>query len=433
MRQERNVARRIAAAGGVVAAVLLAPGGAGLAQTAGGPPAAGAGSAPELRAVGKGAASRHEECVRARAAAFALAPDPVTAGELGLCEEALGRDLEAYDHLMFALEREVPAAPPGVQALWRRYRAAVKRLHGRLAIVMVSVHPANAELLLDGQPLDKNASGRIFAVKPGRHVWTARLPGRPDVTEAHVVRGGDIPDVLLVFPPRPPATAAAASGPVCGACQPPPSEPVEPCLVAGGMLLAVDLCNALAAVLRKMDPTFGVLVGGALSLGFTADVGPGLFLGGEAHWRRKEEWGFHLGLESRFFFPTKGGINTSGEVLDVTLLDFALVPCARYKWVLGCALLDAGVTFASGEALAGPEVEDRGLRPLFMLGMGPRLGVEIPLGDHVGIRAFADLRFSPLPPTGYYTRIVGAPLPEGYRTWEHPPVSGFLGVGVSFR
>jgi hypothetical protein len=227
--------------------------------------------------------------------------------------------------------------------------------------------------------------------------------------------------LMTTFPPPP-----APPPPPPPAPAHPPPDPVEPCAIAGGIPMRVDLCNAFRAVLPRMDPTFGVMVGGALSLGFTADVGPGLFLAGEAHWRRKEEWGFHLALESRFFFPTKGGVATNGEVLDVTLLDFAVVPCARYKWVLGCALIDAGATFASGEALSGPEVENRGLRPLFMFGLGPRLAVDVPITEHVGVRAFADLRFSPLPPTGYRENGVVV-------TWGHPPVSGFLGLGASFK
>jgi hypothetical protein len=387
-------------------------------------------SAAELRARGEAAAAagKHQECIRAYSAAFALEADAGTAGELGLCEEALGRDLEAYDHLAFALEREVPAAPAAVQARWSQYRVATKKLLQRIALVMVSVFPSRAEVLLDGRSLGANVSGRVFAVLPGKHTWTARLPGREDIVVPHVVRGGDVPDVLLALPPETPpreAKAPPAGEPGCKACRPPPAY-VEPCPIAGGLVIAVDLCNALRAVLRNMDPTFGVVVGGALSLGFTADVGPGFFVGGEAYWRRKEEWGFHLALESRFFFPTKGGINSTGEQLDVTFLDFALVPCARYKWVLGCAFIDAGVVFGSGVALSGPEVEDRGLRPLFMLGMGPRLAADIPLVEHVGIRAFADLRFSPLPVTGY--RENGVII-----TWQHPPVSGFLGVGLAFR
>ena len=368
-------------------------------------------------------AGKLEECIGAYSAALALEPDAVTAGELGLCEEALGRNLDAYEHLTLALEREVPAAPSPSPELWSRYRAGMQRLLRRLALVLVSVQPPNAEVLLDGHSFGKNVSGRLFAVLPGKHTWTARLPGRPEVSVLQTVHGGDVPDLLLALPseatppPRVPAEKAA-----CEACRPAPGPPVEPCPAAGGVVMTVDLCNAFRAVLRSMDPTVGVVAGGMLSLGFTADVGPGFFLGGELAWARKEEWGFHLELDARAVLPTKGWQSpTSGRVLDVTFIDFALVPCARYKWALGCIFVDPGMIWAGGPATEGTDTS-KSVR--FMLGVGPRLAVDIPITARFGVRAFADLRVTTLPPVSYLFFDQG---------WREPPVSGFVGLGVSFK
>jgi len=391
-----------------------------------GPAFAGAGeqaSAARWREKGAVAARAGKlgECIEAYSAALALEPDPATAGELGLCEEAVGRNLDAYEHLVVALEGEVPAAPPPAPELWSRYRAGMQRLLRRVALVLVSVQPPNAEVLLDGRSFGKNVSGRLFAVLPGRHTWTARLPGRAEVSVPQTVHGGDVPDLLLVLPPPGPSPAPAEK-PACEACRPVPGPPVEPCPPAGGVPMTVDLCNAFRAVLRRMDPTVGVVAGGMLSLGFTADVGPGFFLGGELAWARKEEWGFHLELDARTLLPTKGWQSpTTGRVLDITFIDFALMPCGRYKWALGCAFIDAGMVWQGGSALEGHK---GGLDLTFMLGVGPRLAADIPITERFGVRAFADLRVSTLPPRGYLFFDQG---------WLEPRVSGFIGLGMSFK
>src|SRR4051812_34473210 len=72
--------------------------------------AAGAQTSPSVvtELLRKGAAAsagrQYQTCVDAYSAAFALDPEHTTAGELGLCEEALGHFVEAHDHLLYALE-----------------------------------------------------------------------------------------------------------------------------------------------------------------------------------------------------------------------------------------------------------------------------------------------------------------------------------------
>lgn len=423
-----------------VAAALL--GGEAAAQAPAGqapPPAqqaAADGAAPtaaELRERGAraAAAQQYEACVKEYSKALAMERDAATAGELGLCEEALGQNVAAYEHGMEALAREVPASPPAVRAQWERFRSSARRLDRKVARVLLSVSPSEAVVFLDGVSLGPYGSGRIFAVLPGKHTWLARAPGHEDAVVEHMVAGGDAPDIMLQ--PRaqrrsPPATAAApAPAPVCPACQPPRPAP---CDAADDLPMSVDLCNALRIRWRRMDPTLGLVAGGLLSLGFTPDVGPGFFLGGEAHWRRQgevQDWGFQVGAEARFVMPTYAGSTLDKkEHITITLMELAVAPCVRYKWALGCAVVSPGMALGGGSLFEVPENQGLGPQVLFVMGVGPRLGVDIPVAERFGIRVFGELRFGPLPPTGFAV--------NGIRViWDEPKVSGFLGIAAAYR
>lgn len=432
----RSFAAGVFAAGSAVFAGNIAS-----AQT----PPAGAASPPvlsaaELRAQGEraSAAGQYEACVDALSAALRIEPDAATAGELGRCEEALGHHVAAYPHLLQALEQEVRASPPAVRDRWKRFHAAMGRVERRIVRVLLLVSPPHADIFLDGAPLGPYLSGRTFGVSPGKHTWVARLPGQPDVVVVQDGRGGDFPDIALfvpgwmpgVFgvlptsPPAPPPPAPPAPAPAY------PVTQVEPCDAADNLPMSVDVCNALRIRWRRMDPTLGLVAGGLLSLGFTPDVGPGFFVGGEAHWRRQgqvEDWGFQVGAEARFVMPTYGGTSRNGELdISITLMELAVAPCVRYKWALGCAVVSPGMTLAGGTLTETPETKDEGPQPLFMLGIGPRLGVDIPVAERFGIRLFGEVRFAPLPPGGYH--VNGA-----YYIWTEPAVSGVLGLAAAYR
>jgi hypothetical protein len=390
--------------------------------------------------IDKGAAAatagQYEDCVKAYSTALKLRPEsyPVAA-ELGICEAALGQLVEAYDHLLYSLNGEVQNPPGHPVGIWKRYREAFERVTQRVARVFLTVQPPEAEVFLDGRSVGTFASGRHFGVLPGKHTWTARLEGYDDPAPVrHSARAGDLPDVVLILVPHPPPEPAAVAAP------PPVSVPVRvpaptpwpapepPCKGAMNVRMSPDMCRLFSTLYRKkMDPTLMLLAGGIASVGFTADVAPGFWLGGEARWRDKEEVGFQLGLEFRTLLPATGSFRSTGQPLTVSLVALALSPCGRYKWVSGCAVVDAGLSIAGGPP---PLSFDKGPL-LFMLGMGPRLAVDIPINERFGVRAFADLRFSPLrSDLGY---------PDLSRTdgkvagWRHPPVSGILGLGMSFK
>lgn len=385
------------------------------------------------KGVAAAAAGRYEECADAYRVAFALRQGYVAAGELGLCEEALGRNLEAYDHLLYALEGEVPAAAARAPALWKRYHEAFGRVTKRVVRVLAIVVPNEAELFIDGVSFGKFASGHHYAVTPGAHTWTAKLPGRPDVSVPQTGRGGDLPDVMLVFPDEP-KEAPAPAKPERAVERPrlvivePFLEP--PCAAAGGERMSPRLCGLFKDVYeRRVNPVISVALGGLVSVGFTADPGPGFYAGVGLHWNDKDDIGFVMFGEVHTLLPTKGGTyvsKSSGEIepLDITAVSGALVPCLRYKWVLGCAVVEGGMTLGSRPA----EKNDAGVHFNGMLELGPRLGIDLPVVQRFGLRAFADLRLSPLGPDAGY-----GVLPTRSLVWNNPVVSGLFGLGVSFK
>lgn len=171
-----------------------------------------------------------------------------------------------------------------------------------------------------------------------------------------------------------------------------------------------------------MDPTLALVAGGLISAGFTVDVGPGFWIGGEARWGAPEEVGFSLGAEVRTLLPANADTQPDGEKFELSLIDLGAAPCLRYKWALGCAIVDFGVTIPG--RLPG-QTFDSDVPILAMFGFGPRLAADIEIVERVGVRAFADLRFSPLTSFGYDI--------NGESVWDSPLVCGILGLGLSFK
>ncbi len=369
-------------------------------------------------------------CVEAYVAAQTAhtSPSPLIAGELGLCEESLGWYALAYDQLVSALEAE-PPRPGGAARTgpWKRYGEALDRVKEHVARVIVVVEPDDAEVFVDGHPLGAHVDGRFFVVEPGRHTWTARLGGHRDAVYVHTVRAGDLPTAHLVLEPVPEPIPVAGRGvgprrvgPNASTSREVLEEP--PCAAADGERMSPKLCGVFERLVYRgrVNPTLGVALGGLLSVGFTADVGPGIFGGVDLRWFDKDDFGFVLTGEVRGVFPAKAGIRDDGKAEDLWTLTFGVAPCLRYKWALGCAVFDGGWMFATGPQ---PDYKtNTGLTP--NVGIGPRLGLDLPIMEHFGIRAFADLRFSPLPTDLSYNRQV---------IWNSPVVSGLFGVGVSFK
>ncbi|WP_437294892.1 hypothetical protein [Sorangium sp. So ce426] len=130
-------------------------------------------------------AGRWSEAYAAYKAAFDAA-DPATstereraeiAGELGLCEVALHRYRDAAEHLAKSLEQR-EALP---DALERRFQAGQREAVKRVATLVLSVDPPDAEVLIDGERVGRTARTYTLFFEPGKHVMVrGRAPGHAD-------------------------------------------------------------------------------------------------------------------------------------------------------------------------------------------------------------------------------------------------------------
>lgn len=165
----------------------------------------------------------------------------------------------------------------------------------------------------------------------------------------------------------------------------------------------------------RMDVHAVVMAGGLFSAGLTADPGGGFFVGGEAAGEI-----LRGALEVRVLFPSRAVQEPTKQAFSLTAVTAALVPCARWKVLLGCAFVDVGM-FIGGGVTAPPP----GIPVIATIGLGPRLAVHVPFAEHFAFRAFADLRIAPAPSQ---VRFV-----DTGTTWQSNVVSGLFGVGVAFE
>jgi hypothetical protein len=164
-------------------------------------------------------------CIDAYSSALDIEETPVTLGELGLCEEAAGRNADAHRHLAAALR--APRVDPK-DPRWQAFGDAFARAGARVAQVYIAVDPPQADVIVDGRPVGK-ADGRRVALEPGPHTIAARLDGYEDKSETRALEAGSSPSFHLVLvpkPPAPPVPPASATRPEASA-KPPPIAPVS--------------------------------------------------------------------------------------------------------------------------------------------------------------------------------------------------------------
>lgn len=174
-------------------------------------------------------------------------------------------------------------------------------------------------------------------------------------------------------------------------------------------------------VRARLDPpmTFAVtvMVGSLLTVGWTADPGPGAWLGFEV----RRRW-FSLGLEARALFPART-LSFGDYTADAAAFSGLVVPCAHVKVLSGCAFIEAGsYIFTIPGRPAG--VTDT------VLSFGPRAALDAPIAGGFSVRGFVDLAFHP------YSPIFGARLTTAADSkvvrWTTPLVSAFFGLGIGW-
>lgn len=178
---------------------------------------------------------------------------------------------------------------------------------------------------------------------------------------------------------------------------------------------------------EDMDVTIGLSGLALMTAGLTADAGPGFGIMADV---RGEV--ISLGLELRGVLPARtvasnpipGKVKNGDAEFDLSQWTALLVPCARWKFLVGCGVAQAGVFNWKNRFEEGT---------LPVLSFGPRVGLDIPLGDQFGVFGFAEALFA-ASQAGLDFDRPGTPdgTPKNAE-WTQSIVSGFFGVGASVR
>ncbi|AUX39938.1 hypothetical protein SOCE26_013330 [Sorangium cellulosum] len=115
------------------------------------------------------------------------------AGELGLCELELRKYRDAAEHLTWSLEQDW-ALPSHLQ---ERFLIGQRKAAFRVAELVLSVDPPDAEVFIDGRPIGRTARTYKLFLEPGRHMVRARAPGREDGFQAFNGEPGDKEEISM--------------------------------------------------------------------------------------------------------------------------------------------------------------------------------------------------------------------------------------------
>ncbi len=198
-----------------------------------------------------------------------------------------------------------------------------------------------------------------------------------------------LPDAPANTVPAPPPVVVPAAGPpAAGDAAAAPSSAPAPASSAWRLRLGLGTHVALGNA-------------PAPSLGLNAGVGG-------------RTGAFSLGVEGRSDLPASTS-SANGKV-SAQLLAASLLPCLHRGLLAACGVASAGVVLGEGQGGTAPT---RGSSP--WLGLGARLGIEVPLGDWLFVRVHGELLAAPLRTT---LRI------GGIDAWTSPVVNAGIGAGL---
>jgi hypothetical protein len=166
-----------------------------------------------------------------------------------------------------------------------------------------------------------------------------------------------------------------------------------------------------------------------MTAGLSGNVGPAMQLGADVRGDI-----ISIAIEARLTFPSPTFATNPIDLtqphrdveFDLTQLSALLVPCARYKWFVGCAVVQGGM-FVGGPDAVG----ENPYLPVF--GLGPRIGFEVPFAGNFAFTGFGEALFAPLPVGIDYDRTYPGETGAANVEWTQSPVSGFFGLGVLYK
>ena len=221
------------------------------------------------------------------------------------------------------------------------------------------------------------------------------------------------------FPPRPtPVDAAEPPDPVPSKGPAVWVPPVVPPQRFEPSSPQPPLSSSFWDAVRSMDLTIGLSAYALMTVGLTANVGPGFGVGVDV---RGEV--LSLGLELRGVLPgtiyaaasldpSKPHTTGSSDLSQWTAL---LVPCGRYSYFVGCGVAQGGVFLYTNEGGA--------LGTLPVLSFGPRVGFEVSFAERFAVFGFGEALFA--------ASQAHADDEQYNATWSQSIVSGFFSGGLS--
>jgi hypothetical protein len=167
-------------------------------------------------------------------AAFALAPTPVTALEVGRAESDLGQLVEAREALLRVESMPAKNESPKAQAARAEASTMAAKLVARIPKVSIHVTGAieGASITIDGVTIPREALTVARVVNPGRHVALAIVAGHT-TQQIFEVHEGETRDVTLDLPHGTPTATTTQ--------QIPPIQPLQTQPVSGAGVIAFNI------------------------------------------------------------------------------------------------------------------------------------------------------------------------------------------------
>jgi hypothetical protein len=134
--------------------------------------------------------------------------------ELAELEEQLGKPDQAKIHWAMARDKAAQAGAANTKKRAEERLAALEQSTAHLTLQLAADTPADAQILLDGAPVDRGALGAALTPNPGDHVVTVKAPGRDDATFPVKLAPGDNQTLAIAAAPK--------------AAPPPPPPPPPP-------------------------------------------------------------------------------------------------------------------------------------------------------------------------------------------------------------
>jgi hypothetical protein len=204
---------------------------------------------------------------------------PRTAGQLGLCELALGYWVDAEGHLGEAL---ASSGNPWVEKNRPTLARSLDMARGNIGNVSVMGGPAGAKVFLDNREVGALPLDRPLRLSKGPHDIEVRAPGPVTRSKTMVVQGGDEQTVTLVLEAAPVPVPIPRAAPPTLVSEAPASAPAKggrpvAAWIAGGTAVAALAVGAAETVIwlnavDKFDNHIGV-VSAAQSSAFAKNCG----------------------------------------------------------------------------------------------------------------------------------------------------------------